>query len=378
MLATVKEIIFSIIEMRQDLELEAIIEDYLNGKLTPEERVAFEQLRSNDPMVDHKVVAHKVFLESMAQYAHIVKLKEQMDAAHAHIDVVSLTEELKPHPSKLVRLWRGSKSAVAIAASFIILSLIALNSYNESKKQEGNFAAMSKDVAQIKTTTNTLIRDFKFRKADATNTKPASFGGTGFAISGNGYIATNYHVVRGADSIYVQNGKGSYKVQSIYTDPVNDIAILKINDKTFDNLPSLPYSIKRGGANVGEAVFTMGFPKDDIVLGDGYVSSRTGINGDTLAYQVAIPVNPGNSGGPLLDNSGNIVGIINGKENKTDGATFAVKSKYIMEALNAIPQDSLSKRVSFGKRSVLKGLKRDRQFEKMQDYVFMIKVYNNN
>ncbi|MGV3546976.1 MAG: trypsin-like peptidase domain-containing protein [Pedobacter sp.] len=367
--------------MRQDLELEAIIEDYLNGKLTPEERVAFEQLRSNDPMVDHKVVAHKVFLESMAQYAHIVKLKEQMDAAHDHIDVVSLTEELKPHPSKLVRLWRGSKSAVAIAASFILLAMVSLYSIQNNNKQAGTFEAMSQDMAQIKRSQSGLIRDIKSIKTDNRNSNTGSrprFGGSGFAISGNGYIVTNYHVVRGADSIHVQNSKGSYKVQSIYTDPVNDIAILKINDKSFDNLPSLPYTIKKGTSGLGEAVFTLGFPKDDIVLGDGYVSSKNGINGDTLAYQVAIPVNPGNSGGPLLDNSGNIVGIINGKENKTDGATFAVKSKYIMEALNAIPQDSLSRRVSYGKKSLLKGMKRNKQVEKMQDYVFMIKVYNNN
>ncbi|MGF1925569.1 MAG: trypsin-like serine protease, partial [Bacteroidia bacterium] len=106
------------------------------------------------------------------------------------------------------------------------------------------------------------------------------------------------------------------------------------------------------------------------------VSSKTGINGDTLAYQIAIPVNPGNSGGPLLDNNGNIVGVINGKEGKSDGAAFAVKSRYIMEALNAIPQDSLSKRVGYGKKSILQGLKRHQQVEKIQDYVFMIKVYN--
>jgi len=367
--------------MRQDIELEAIIEDYLNGKLTPEERVAFEQLRSNDPMVDHKVVAHKVFLESMAQYAHVVRLKEQMDMAHSQIDVAALAEDLRPHPSKLIKFWRNNRSAVAIAASFILLAMVSLYSIQSNNKQAGTFEAMSQDLAQVKRSQNTLIRDIKNREASnkSNNNNKARFGGTGFAISGNGYIITNYHVVRGADSVYVQNNKGaSYKVKSFYNDPVNDIAILKINDKSFENLSSLPYNIKKGMSGIGEAVFTLGFPKDDIVLGDGYVSSRTGINGDTLAYQVAIPVNPGNSGGPLLDNNGNIVGIINGKENKTDGATFAVKSKYIMEALNAIPQDSLSRRVSYGKKSTLKGLKRNKQVEKMQDYVFMIKVYNNN
>ncbi|WP_343532030.1 serine protease [Pedobacter sp.] len=367
--------------MRNEIELEAIIEDYLKGKLTAEERVAFEQLRSNDPVVDHKVVAHKVFLDSMAQYAHVVKLKEQMDAAHSQIDVAALAENLRPHPSKLVKLWRNNRSAVAIAASFILLAMVSLYSIQSNNKQAGTFEAMSHDLKQIKRTHTGLLRDIKSIKTDSKagneGNRP-TFGGTGFAISGNGYIITNYHVVRGADSVHVQNGSGSYKAKSFYSDPVNDIAILKISDKRFEGLPTLPYTIKRGASGIGESVFTLGFPKDDIVLGDGYVSSRNGINGDTLAYQVAIPVNPGNSGGPLLDNSGNVVGIINGKENKTDGATFAVKSKYIMEALNAIPQDSLSRKVSYGKKSSLRGLKRNVQVQKMQDYVFMIKVYNNN
>jgi serine protease Do len=365
--------------MRNEIELEAIIEDYLSGKLTPEELAAFEQLRANDPSVDHKVVAHKVFLESLGQYGELASLKSQMNAIHDEIDVKSLAQQLGLHPSKLVQIWRNNKAALAIAASFMVLAMVSLYSIQNNTKQAGSFEAMSQDLAQIKKSTNSLIRDINKSRQANNNDKAnkARFGGTGFAISANGYILTNYHVVRGADSVYVQNSKGAFKVKSIYGDPVNDIAVLKIDDPNFQNMSSLPYTIKKGGSGVGEQVFTLGFPKDDIVLGDGYVSSKTGINGDTLAYQVAIPVNPGNSGGPLLDNFGNIVGIINGKENKTDGATFAVKSKYIMEALNAIPQDSLSRRVSYGKKNALQGLRRSKQVEKLQDYVFNVKVYNN-
>ncbi|KQC01235.1 S1C family serine protease [Pedobacter sp. Hv1] len=359
--------------MRNDIQLESIIEDYLNGKLNPAEQAAFEQLRSNDPIVDHKVVAHKVFLESMQQYADVLLLKQQMDAAHDQIDVVSLSAQLKPHSSRIVRFWNNYKSAIAVAASFLILvSVVVLN----QNKQEGSFEALNRDVSQIKKSQNSLIRDIK-ANSQKTNITPAKYGGTGFAISSNGYILTNFHVIKDADSLYIQNNKGvSFKVKVFFTDAANDIAILRVIDQSFRNLGSLPYNIKRSSTGIGEPVYTLGYSKDDAVLGDGYVSSKTGINGDTLAYQIAIPVNPGNSGGPLLDNNGNIVGVINGKENKTDGAAFAVKSKYIMEALNAIPQDSLSKRVAYGKRSSLQGLKRNKQVEKIQDYVFMVKVYN--
>ena len=100
--------------MRNEIELEAIIEDYLNGKLTADEHKAFEQLRNNDPIVDHKVVAHKVFLESMQQYADILLLKDRMNAAHDQIDVAAISAQVKPHSSKLVRFWRNNQSAFVV------------------------------------------------------------------------------------------------------------------------------------------------------------------------------------------------------------------------------------------------------------------------
>ncbi|MEJ5996330.1 serine protease [Pedobacter sp. Du54] len=362
--------------MNNEIQLEAIIEDYLNGKLSPAEHNAFEQLRSNDPNVDHKVVAHKVFLESMQQYADVLALKEQMDYAHNQMDIAAMSAKVKPHASKIVRIWRNNKSAISIAASFLILaSAVLLSTYSQTK-QEVNLQLLDRKVSQLNRSQNNIIRVIS-NDAHRSNRAPAKFGGTGFAISSNGYILTNYHVIKDADSLYIQNSKGmSFKVRKVYEDSGNDIAILKVTDLSFENLGAVPYSIKEKGAVIGESVYTLGYPKDDFVLGDGYVSSKTGINGDTLTYQVDIRVNPGNSGGPLLDNNGNIVGVINGKEDKADGAAFAVKSRYITEALNAIPQDSLTKRVALGKRSILQGLKRQKQVEKIQDYVFMIKVYN--
>ncbi len=364
--------------MKNEIELESIIEDYLQGKLSAEEQIAFEQLRKNDQNVDHKVVAHKMLLEAMQQYAYKLDLNAKMNAAHQTIDVDGLKNQLRSHSSKIICLWRQNKSIIAVAASFLVLLTITFLSIQHSDKQSVDFESLSRDLAQIKRSQNNLIRDMKSAKASKTVTAtPARFGGTGFAISSNGYILTNYHVIKDADSVYVQNSKGeSFKVKSFYSDQVNDIAILKITDKDFKNLKSLPYSLKKNIAALGEMVYTLGYPKDDVVFGDGYVSSKNGHNGDTVAYQVAISVNPGNSGGPILDNNGNIVGVINGKEEKTDGAAFAVKSKYIMHALNAIPADSLIKRLSYSKRSVLQGLKRSKQVEKIQDYVFMVKVYN--
>lgn len=364
--------------MRNDLELDAIIEDYLLGKLNAQEMEAFEQLRLSDATVDHKVVSHKFFLASMDTFAEQLRLKEQLSQIHTEIDVEGLAATLRPHPSRVVQLWRKHKSAIAVAASFVVLSLVSIYSIQHSTQQAERYRQLSNKVNNAIKTQNSLIRNIKHN--NTTSDKPNnqnSFGGTGFAISTNGYILTNLHIINGADSLYVQNSKGeSFKVKSVYTDPQNDIAILKISDKHFINLSSIPYTIKRNTSNIGEIVYTLGYPKDDAVLGEGYVSSKNGFVGDTTQYQVAISVNPGNSGGPVLDNNGNLVGIISGKPDQTEGAAFAIKSKYILEAMRAIPQDSLgANKLSANKKSLLSGLKRTKQIEKIQDYVFMIKAY---
>jgi len=363
--------------MRNEIELEALIEDYLSGNLSEEEARAFEQLRTNDAEVDHKFVAHKVFLDSLKRFSQEAKLKEQLNRIHTDIDVASLSEQYKPHPSFIVNLWKKNKAGFAVAASFLVLAFVSIYSIQHSSKQNGSYEMMRRELVKIQNSQNRLIRNVNSRNKKTGPVNPAQFGGTGFALTANGYLCTNFHVIDKADSIYVQNSKGeSYKVKVVYQDPQYDIAILKIVDKDFTQLANLPYKLKKLSSGLGEHVYTLGYPKDDAVLGEGYLSSNTGFGGDSLSYQVDIRVNPGNSGGPLLDNQGNVIGVISAKESQEDGAAYAIKSKYVLEALRAIPQDSLQDNIAFNKKSALQGLIRTKQIEKMQDYVFMIKVYN--
>jgi len=113
-----------------------------------------------------------------------------------------------------------------------------------------------------------------------------------------------------------------------------------------------------------------------VVFGLGALTSATGYQGDTTEYQVSIPVNPGNSGGPLLDDKGNVIGIINAKQTQVAGAAFAVKSAYLLKAIQNIPSDSLSKSLTLNTKNTLAGLSRTQQLKKLKNYVFMVKVYN--
>jgi len=357
------------------MNLESIIEDYLIGKLNEAELQAFEQMRANDPSVDHKVVAHKAFLGSLKNYAAMIDLKGKMNVAHSKIDVDGLSRKLGPHPSFIINIWRKNRAAIGVAASFILLTLVMLYSIQQNTQQIGSVELVKRDLAILKNSNNNLIRKINSTAVNK-NLKPANFGGTGFALTTNGYILTNLHVVDGADSVYVQDTQGNqYKVKVDRRDTQYDLAILKIIDESF-KLPALPYRLKQNGIGIGEDVYTLGFPKDDAVYAKGYVSSKTGYSGtDSTQYQVSIDVNPGNSGGPLLDQNGNIVGVITAKLKLVDGATFAVKSRYIQEILNMIPNDSLGGQVKFNKKNSLQGLTKTRQAEKMQDFIFMVKVY---
>jgi len=92
-----------------------------------------------------------------------------------------------------------------------------------------------------------------------------------------------------------------------------------------------------------------------------------------------IPVNPGNSGGPLLDPQGNIIGVIRGKISTAEGTGFAIKSTEIMRSIASVEGDSArSELILNNNRSSLKKLKRSEQIKRINPYVFNVLVYKNN
>ena len=182
-------------------------------------------------------------------------------------------------------------------------------------------------------------------------TKPSSWTGTGFALKDN-YIVTNYHVVEDAKNISIRGVNGNftnnYNARVVALDKFNDLAILKVEGV---NIPatSIPYSIKTTTSEVGEDVFVLGYPLtstmgDEIKLTTGVVSSKSGFQGDISLYQISAPIQPGNSGGPLFDGKGNIIGIVSAKHKGTENVSYAIKASYLKNLMessistNILPQ----------------------------------------
>jgi S1-C subfamily serine protease len=275
-------------------------------------------------------------------------------------------------------MWRDHHSKISVAASIAIFAVLGTLFFTGYLNNNSTYTELGRKVESLDRSNKNLIKSIRDINTK-TNTKPAAtdkYRGTGFALTSGGLIATSYHVISDNDSVYVQNAAGkSFKASVIYKEPQNDIAILKITDTSFTGLGAIPYTFKHAESDLAESVYTYGYPQDSPVFGEGRVTSSNGLNNDTVDYEISVPINPGNSGGPLLDNKGNIVGIVKAKETRLEGVHFALKSSYLLNAIQNIPTDSLTHKPVLNTENTLANLTRVQQIKKLKNYVFLVKVY---
>ncbi len=172
--------------------------------------------------------------------------------------------------------------------------------------------------------------------------------GTGWPVAG-GFVVTNHHVVVGHDNIVLlrRDGEQIRATVAVY-DAVNDLALLKPESSNFLP-PALPLADR--SAQVGEQVFTVGYPHPDMMgveakLTQGIVNARTGLMSDPRMYQISVPMQAGNSGGPLLNMNGEVVGVVMAKMSAVkvfewtgdlpQNVNYAVKAGYVRVLLSSV------------------------------------------
>jgi TPR repeat protein len=199
---------------------------------------------------------------------------------------------------------------------------------------------------------NETTSKFSPPQPDETVASPAepTATGTGFFITDDGYLISNYHVVKDAAQVRLLTRAGKIPAKVVQVDEANDIALLKADGK-FAPLPiTSSRTVKLGGT-----VATVGFPDTGLQgfapkLAKGEIASLSGVQDDPRQFQISVPLQPGNSGGALVDERGNVVGIVSAKLSAQaaldatgalpENVNYAVKSSFILGFLESMPDVS--------------------------------------
>jgi serine protease Do len=362
--------------MDERLILESI-ERYIRGEMLPEERKFFEELRKSNPGIDQMVVEHTVFLHLIEKYGDRKNVKSTLQDVHNELFETGRIKQT--NETRIVRLWLKYRKVVAVAASIAGITALAISgitSYYTPRTPDNQLQELKRQllvVAQGQKSINDKLNKSQAKVPVETEFKS---GGTGFMIDTRGYIVTNAHVINNATVVIVQNNKGQeFKTRIIFVSPTSDLAFLKIMDSDYKAPAAIPYSISKGSIELGEAIFTLGYPRDEIVYGEGYLSAKTGFNGDTLACQIAVAANPGNSGGPVLDKNGEVIGVLSNRQTQAQGAVFAIRSRNIYSSIEEINSDTTISSIRLPQTSTVRSMDRVQQIKKIQEYIYLVKSY---
>ena len=367
---------------KNDIMILDAVERYIRGEMNPDERLYFENLRKTNGEIDQLVVEHTLFLQQINQFGEQKLFRSILQDVHTDLaEQGKIRSDKLKGKAKVVYLWKRYRRVAAIAASIAGITAITISGLVWSfspKPDNEKLQDLGRDIRELKKEQIDQKRDVNNLKTQINSTAkaPINFksGGTGFLINGSGLMITNAHFIINSKNVRVFNTKGEqFNAFVVRLDPVRDVAIIKIDDSQFKTGMTLPYGISKSTSDIAEPVFTLGYPRDEIVYGEGYMSAKTGFNGDTLSCQISVPANPGNSGGPVFNHNGEVIGILSAKETGAEGAVFAIQSKYIYRAIEELKKNKLYENLKISPKSSITGLDKVQQVKKIQDYIFMVK-----
>jgi len=368
-----------------DIQLQEAIERYLTDQMSVDERTQFETIRKATSEIDQMVIEHAMFLKEMEMYVsrkNFAALNKQVFNQLLDAGTWSSVKE-QSTSFKIIQLWSKYKKVTAIAASvggFIALFTSALVVFFFPTINGNQILELSKAVEKIERNQKVqghLLNEVKTKVPE--NSKLIS-GGSGFLIDTKGFVITNAHVLKGQGAIVVNSLGQEFKATIVYSDKNSDLALLKIEDEDYKQARALPFTIRKKASDLGEDIFTLGFPRNDndIVYGRGYLSAQTGFNGDSNTYQIQISANPGYSGAPVFNDRNELVGIMSSRQKQAEGVAFAIKSDKLFDLVETLEENELTKdlNVKLNKQKVKGSRNRKAQINNFKNYIYSVRAFD--
>ena len=353
-----------------------IAESYLDGTLSPGEVADVNARLKTDTTFAAEFNENLNLINSLNSNGKKKRFRNMLGDIHQ-------SQFAAKAPRKTIQLPAHFWRTAAVAAGVALITSISTYTLfvNSANRNASQYSTISREVEHIKTVQkkqqeqqNAIIDSIKKKNAPVIPTSEVRFTGTGFAITNDGYFATAYHVINYGkyDSVYIEcNDDKYYKAVLVNYNAKTDIAILKVEKKNFKfGKNEVPYAINSNKSALAASIFTIGYPKDDMVYSEGYISSRNGYNGDADQYSLALPAGHGHSGSPVIDANGNIMGILTAISGPEEANTYAANSNALIDALEPIRSN-----LHLPKTSKLGKLSREKQIEQLENYTFSVKVY---
>jgi S1-C subfamily serine protease len=345
-------------------------EKFLYGSLSNEESEFLEKAFQENP-------------EWKIQFEENITMLKQLILYPKHKAFAKSLKKAENTNNTLDRLYNTYKkplfqrimnySSVAAVCIMAVLGTLYVSGWFSYKNQLHAYKQLSNSITTISKNQKSLWNNL------FSNNTITYLSGTAFAISSDGYLATSYHLVQDNDSVFVLNATDSslrFHAAVVATNPEQDVAILKISDSSFASLKNIPYTFNFDyNFELGNYVYSLGFSKNSIVFGEGSISSFTGFNEDTNTIQMSIPTNPGNSGSPVFNQYGEIVGIVCAKNYEKEGSSFAVKASMLKEMVDSLQKNDSKVFSTKTTKNSIKYLPKNKQVNKIIPYIFRIETY---
>lgn len=292
------------------------IDRYLENDLSASERVGFEQRLEEDGLFLEEYQSQKELFEAMNEHASLHDIKEE---------VVKTEQSYFKKDEKSYSMRSLVLSVASMAAVVFLVTFFGMNYLNEHRLKESSIAykELSGSIEEMQEKQNDLWAMFQKNK----KSYDYVFG-TALYLTDSLYL-TNKHLVNKAGRVELNGWKS--KVYAV--DSLSDLALLKVTDSNFVPPPVNYKLISSRSYLFGNEVFTLGFPKKTVVYKPGVISSLTGSNDDTLQFEITCQLNEGNSGSPVFDFKGDLLGLVTGKSKTQVGAGYVISSDVIEDFL---------------------------------------------